>query len=205
MATKYLPFLMLGCVACSSSSLLGFLMMNSSEDPATGPTTPKVPKVPKVPYPGYVSGRYVRLALPVATENKYPLALHDIRVYDEDGDNIATTAKGASVTASGSNNGSPEDAIDGERYSTFWISDHSEGLRYFEIDLGSVKNIVKIEISDLTGTGVYSGLIANQRMRLGEAYIEIKDASDARVVKSEPIPHDGGRYFLSFENKTPTW
>jgi hypothetical protein len=192
MATKYLPFLMLGCVACSSSSLLGYLMI---------PTTPKTAG----PYPGYVSGRYVRLALPVATENKYPLALHDIRVYDENGDNMATIAKGASVTASGSNNGSPEDAIDGERYSTFWISDHSAGLRYFEIDLGSVKNIVKIEISDLTGTGVYSGLIANQRMRLGEAYIEIKDASDARVVKSEPIPHDGGRYFLSFEDQTPTW
>jgi hypothetical protein len=208
MATKYLPFLMLGCVACSSSSLLGFLMMNSSEDPATGPTgptTPTTPTTPTGPYSGYVSGRYVRLALPVATENKYPLALHDIRVYDENGDNMATIAKGASVTASGSNNGSPEDAIDGERYSTFWISDHSAGLRYFEIDLGSVKNIVKIEISDLTGTGVYSGLIANQRMRLGEAYIEIKDASDARVVKSVPIPHDGGRYYLSFENQTPTW
>jgi hypothetical protein len=195
MATKYLPFLMLGCVVCSSSSLLGYLMI---------PTTPKTAG-PTGPYPGYVSGRYVRLALPVATENKYPLALHDIRVYDENGDNMATIAKGASVTASGSNNGSPEDAIDGERYSTFWISDHSEGLRYFEIDLGSVKNIVKIEISDLTGTGVYSGLVANQRMRLGEAYIEIKDASDARVVKSVPIPHDGGRYYLSFENQTPTW
>ena len=30
MALKYAPFLMLGCVACSSSSLLGYLMMNSN-------------------------------------------------------------------------------------------------------------------------------------------------------------------------------
>lgn len=35
MALKYAPFLMLGCVACSSSSLLGYLMMNS-DTPVTG-------------------------------------------------------------------------------------------------------------------------------------------------------------------------
>tara|TARA_R110002153_G_scaffold235305_1_gene388684 strand:- start:2806 stop:3366 length:561 start_codon:yes stop_codon:yes gene_type:complete len=185
--------------------------MIPSGDPATGPS-PKNDEDSDddsddddTPYPGYVSGRYVRLALPVATASKYVLALHDIRVYNETGVNIATTLEGASVTASGSNNGSPEDAIDGERYSTFWISEHSTGLRYFEIDLGSTEKITKIEISDLTGTGVYNGVTANQRMRLGQAYIEIKDASDVRVEKSVPIPRDGGRYFLSFEDETPIW
>ena len=49
MATKYLPFVMLGCVACSSSSLLAYLMMNSSEDPATGPTGPTGPTGSAIP------------------------------------------------------------------------------------------------------------------------------------------------------------
>jgi hypothetical protein len=195
---------------CCCSSVSAFFMIPSG-DPATGPSgggggdDEDSDDDDDEPYQGYVSGRYVRLALPVATPSKYVLALHDIRVYDENGENIATTAKGASVSASGSNSGSPEDAIDGERYSTFWISNHSDGLRYFEIDLGSTKKITKIEMYDATGGDVYNGVVANQRMRLGEAYIEIKDASDARVVKSAPIPHDGGRYYLNMEDTPPTW
>lgn len=174
------------------------------------PTTPKTagptgPTTPKVPYPGYVSGRYVRLALPAGTESKYVLALHDIRVYDENGENIATTAKGASVTASGSNNGSPGDAIDGDKYGTFWISDHSGGPRYFQIDLGSQKNIVKIEMEDHTGSGVYSGVTASNRMRLGNADVEIKNASGIAVKKSTSVPYNGGRYYLNFNTITPTW
>jgi hypothetical protein len=148
-----------------------------------------------------VTGRYIRLALPPGTASKYVLALHHFRVYDNNGSDIT----GNSASASGSNNGSPQDAIDGERYSTFWISNHGSGLRYFEVDLGSDKNIGKIEMYDATGGGVYNGVTASNRMRLGQAYIEIKDNNLIQKVKSTAVPYNGGKYFLDFGTSTPTW
>ena len=141
MATKYLPFLMLGCVACSSSSLLGYLMMNSSEDPATGPTGPAPPGKPKFRYVKILRDKAQHEAAGIPWRYNHHINLMEVKVISG-GVNVALNA---AVTASSQHAGiDPMKLTDG--IMTTQAHTETAEIEWFLIDLGKEYPIDKVEV-----------------------------------------------------------
>jgi hypothetical protein len=191
MATKYLPFVMLGCVACSSSSLLAYLMMNSSEDPATGPTGPTTLQGP---VPVLPSAQYVKVERPTGTYPGNIVNLAEIEVFDKAGTNIALNA----VTTGGPGvhgSGPFANLTDGE-YANF-AHTTGDGIAFMTIDLGAVKEIAKIVITNRNPSGG-SG-------RLNDAKLILLDASQVNVITTEAIDTEKLKITYDFNVATPAW
>jgi hypothetical protein len=193
MATKYLPFVMLGCVACSSSSLLAYLMMNSSEDPATGPTGPTGPTTPQGPVPVLPSAQYVKVERPTDTYPGNIVNLAEIEVFDKAGTNIALNA--VTTGGPGAHGAGPfANLTDGE-YANF-AHTTGDGIAFMTIDLGAVKEIAKIVITNRNPSGG-SG-------RLNDAKLILLDSSN-RLFTTPVIDTEKLKITYDFNVATPAW
>ena len=195
MATKYLPFVMLGCVACSSSSLLAYLMMNSSEDPATGPTGPTTPQGP---VPVLPSAQYVKVERPTGTYPGNIVNLAEIEVFDKAGINIALNA---AVTGGPWNHpsGPWANLTDGD-YSNY-AHTKDDGVGFLQVNLGAVKEIAKVVITN-RGNNADGGCCGN---RLGDAKLILLDASSTAVKTTAVIDTTKLKITYDFNVATPAW
>ena len=193
MATKYLPFVMLGCVACSSSSLLAYLMMNSSEDPATGPTGPTGPTTPQGPVPVLPSAQYVKVERPTDTYPGNIVNLAEIEVFDKAGINIALNA---AVTGGPWNHpsGPWANLTDGD-YSNY-AHTKDDGVGFLQVNLGAVKEIAKVVITNRNPSGGGG--------RLNDAKLILLDSSN-RLFTTPVIDTEKLKITYDFNATTPAW
>jgi hypothetical protein len=193
MATKYLPFVMLGCVACSSSSLLAYLMMNSSEDPATGPTGPTGPTTPQGPVPVLPSAQYVKVERPTGTYPGNIVNLAEIEVFDKAGINIALNA---AVTGGPWNHpsGPWANLTDGD-YSNY-AHTKDDGVGFLQVNLGAVKEIAKVVITNRNPSGGGG--------RLNDAKLILLDSSN-RLFTTPVIDTEKLKITYDFNVATPAW
>jgi hypothetical protein len=179
-----------GMMMVCSSSLAAVMMMGGEEEtPAT--TTSAGPSAPVV----LPSARYVKIARPTGT---YPttaiLNIAEIEVFDKAGTNIALNA---TVTGGPSNHpsGPWANLTDGD-YANF-AHTFNDGVPFMTIDLGAVKEIAKIVITNRAG---YSG-----STRMENATVKLLDASQVDVKTTEAIVGEKMKMTYDFNAATPAW
>ena len=182
-------------VVCSSSVAAAMMMGGDGDDDSSGggagsATTPKTPVVPTLP-----KAQYVKIARPTGT---YPttaiLNIAEIEVFDKAGTNIALNA---TVTGGPANHGAGPWAnlTDGD-YTNF-AHTLNDGIAFMTIDLGAVKEIAKIVITNRDG---YSG-----STRMENATVKLLDASQVDVKTTEAIVGEKMKMTYDFDVATPAW
>ena len=179
-----------GLMVVCSSSLAAAMMMGGEEkeDPIVKtPDTPTGPTLPKA--------QHVKIARPTGT---YPttaiLNIAEIEVFDKAGTNIALNA---AVTGGPANHGAGPWAnlTDGD-YANF-AHTLNDGIAFMTIDLGAVKEIAKIVITNRAG---YSG-----STRMENATVKLLDASQVDVKTTEAIVGEKMKMTYDFNVATPAW
>ena len=177
-------------VVCSSSLAAAMMMGGEEKEDPVVPKTPVVPVVPTLP-----KAQYVKIARPTGT---YPttaiLNIAEIEVFDKAGTNIALNA---TVTGGPANHGAGPWAnlTDGD-YTNF-AHTLNDGIAFMTIDLGTVKEIAKIVITNRAG---YSG-----SKRMENATVKLLDASQVDVKTTEAIVGEKMKMTYDFDVATPAW
>jgi hypothetical protein len=154
---------------------------DSDSDDDSGPILPKA--------------QHVKIARPTGT---YPttaiLNIAEIEVFDKAGTNIALNA---AVTGGPANHGAGPWAnlTDGD-YANF-AHTLNDGIAFMTIDLGAVKEIAKIVITNRAG---YSG-----STRMENATVKLLDASQVDVKTTEAIVGEKMKMTYDFNVATPAW
>jgi len=172
-------------VCCSSSSMASMMMggetVEETKPVETGPVLPKA--------------QHVKIARPTGT---YPttaiLNIAEIEVFDKVGTNIAlnaTVTGGPAVHPAG-----PWANLTDGDYANF-AHTLNDGIAFMTIDLGAVKEIAKIVITNRTG---YSG-----STRMENATVKLLDASQVDVKTTEAIVGEKMKMTYDFSATTPAW
>ena len=183
-----------GMMVMCSSSLAAAMMMGGDDDDKKktplGPTGPSAPQVSVLP-----KAQHVKIARPTGT---YPttsiLNIAEIEVFDKAGTNIALNA----VVTGGPDNHSSgpwANLTDGD-YANF-AHTLGDGIAFMTIDLGAVKEIAKIVITNRAG---YSG-----STRMENATVKLLDASQVDVKTTEAIVGEKMKMTYDFNVATPAW
>ena len=174
---------------CCISSSIAASMMGGETIEETKPTTP-TPTGPVLP-----KAQYVKIARPTGT---YPttaiLNIAEIEVFDKAGTNIALNAAvtgGPAVHPAG-----PWANLTDGDYANF-AHTLNDGIAFMTIDLGAVKGIAKIVITNRAG---YSG-----STRMENATVKLLDASQVDVKTTEAIVGEKMKMTYDFEATTPAW
>ena len=194
-----------GMMVMCSSSLAATMMMGGEEK--------KDPVVPLGPSPGPsadddddtgVSGRYVQLSFEADSPSKYILAVSEIRVLDKDGTNMALNQPAEApngIHGGAAGNMTPMMAVDDDD-DTFFHSVHGSH-DVLIVDLGTVKEIAKIEIKNassdrMAGGGPDSGDKGPTVTILG--------SDKTTVIKKTPeIKTIADKHTIDFTIATPVW
>ena len=176
-------------VVCCSSASVAATMMGGETTEETKPTTP-TPTGPVLP-----KAQHVKIARPTGT---YPttaiLNIAEIEVFDKAGTNIALNAAvtgGPAVHQAG-----PWANLTDGDYANF-AHTLNDGIAFMTIDLGAVKEIAKIVITNRTG---YSG-----STRMENATVKLLDASQVDVKTTEAIVGEKMKMTYDFSATTPAW
>ena len=176
-------------MVCCSSSSVASMMMGGETTEETKPTTP-TPTGPVLP-----KAQHVKIARPTGT---YPttaiLNIAEIEVFDKAGTNIAlnaTVTGGPAVHSAG-----PWANLTDGDYTNF-AHTRKDGIAFMTIDLGAVKEIAKIVITNRAG---YSG-----SKRMENATVKLLDASQVDVKTTEAIVGEKMKMTYDFEATTPAW
>lgn len=172
-------------VCCSSSSIASMLMgggetIEETKPVETGPILP--------------SAQYVKVERPTGTYPANIVNLGEIEVFDKAGTNIALNA----VTTGGPGvhgDGPFANLTDGD-YANF-AHTTGDGIAFMTIDLGAVKEIAKIVITNRNPSGG-SG-------RLNDAKLILLDASQVNVITTEAIDTEKLKITYDFNVATPAW
>ena len=182
-----------GMMVMCSSSLAAAMMMGGDDDDKKktplGPTGPSAPQVPVLP-----KAQHVKIARPTGTYPGNIVNLAEIEVFDKAGTNIALNA----VTTGGPGvhgSGPFANLTDGE-YANF-AHTTGDGIAFMTIDLGAVKEIAKIVITNRNPSGG-SG-------RLNDAKLILLDASQVNVITTEAIDTEKLKITYDFNVATPAW
>ena len=133
-------------------------------------------------------------------------------MFDKSGTNVALKGSISSVSGYHKESKYPGGAvIDGDE-TTIWHSRHGSSTDFITIDLGTDKEIAKVQVLNVTDTGVYNGVESRMRMSGGGpnssdkgAYVELKN-SGGSVVKTTPdIKTVAVTYTINFNDATPSW
>ena len=183
-------------VCCSSSSAAAMMMGGGEETPvlAAGAGAAKTG----------VSGRYVQLSFEADSPSKYILAVTEIRVLDKDGTNMALNQPAEApngIHGGATGNMTPMMAVDDDD-DTFFHSAHGSH-DVLIVDLGTVKEIAKIEIKNassdrMAGGGPDSGDKGPTVTILG--------SDKTTVIKKTPeIKTIADKHTIDFTIATPVW
>jgi len=178
-----------GMMMVCSSSLAAVMMMGGEEETPTTTTTAG-PSAPVLP-----SAQYVKIARPTGT---YPttaiLNIAEIEVFDKAGTNIALNA---TVTGGpGNHPAGPWPNLTDGNFGNF-AHTLGDGIAFMTIDLGAVKEIAKIVITNRDG---YSG-----STRMENATVKLLDASQVDVKTTEAIVGEKMKMTYDFDAATPAW
>jgi hypothetical protein len=178
-----------GMMMVCSSSLAAVMMMGGEEEtPTTTPTTTAGPSAPVLP-----SAQYVRVKRPSADYPGNIINLGELEVFDKAGTNIALNT---TVTGGPGNHGAgPWANLTDGSYGNFAHTQGS-GESFIEVDLGAVKEIAKIVISNRKNCC---------QDRLGGAKIELLDGSRANVTTTPAIVSEKMKLTYDFDVATPAW
>ena len=181
-------------VMCCSSSVAALMMggeekeIDGGDISGAGAGTPVVPTLPKA--------QYVKIARPtgIYADETAILNIAEIEVFDKAGTNIALNA---TVTGGPANHGAGPWAnlTDGD-YTNF-AHTLNDGIAFMTIDLGVVKEIAKIVITNRAG---YSG-----SKRMENATVKLLDASQVDVKTTEAIVGEKMKMTYDFDVATPAW
>jgi hypothetical protein len=176
-------------MVCCSSSSVASMMMGGETTEETKPTTP-TPTGPVLP-----KAQYVKIARPTGT---YPttaiLNIAEIEVFDKAGTNIAlnaTVTGGPGVHSAGPWARLTDGAFDNFAHTI------GDGIAFMTIDLGAVKEIAKIVVTNRAG---YSG-----STRMENATVKLLDASQVDVKTTEAIVGEKMKMTYDFSATTPAW
>ena len=176
-------------MVCCSSSSVASMMMGGETIEETKPTTP-TPTGPVLP-----KAQYVKVERPTGTYPANIVNLGEIEVFDKAGTNIALNA---TVT------GGPGDAHGAGPFANLTDGDYAnfahtagDGVGFLQVDLGAVKEIAKVVISNRNPSGG-SG-------RLGDAKLILLDASSTAVKTTAVIDTEKLKITYDFNVATPAW
>ena len=193
MAMPMLAGVGLMMVCCSSASAAAMMMGgdgdDSSDSAAGAGAGAKTPTGPTLP-----SAQYVKVERPTGTYPGNIVNLGEIEVFDKAGTNIALNA----VVTGGPEahgNGPFANLTDGD-YATI-AHTAGDGIAFMTIDLGAVKEIAKIVITNRNPSGG-SG-------RLNDAKLILLDASQVNVITTEAIDTEKLKITYDFNVATPAW
>jgi len=184
-----------GLMMVCSSSVAAAMMMGGEEKEidggdisGAGAGAPVVPTLPKA--------QYVKIARPtgIYADETAILNIAEIEVFDKAGTNIALNA---TVTGGPGNHqaGPWANLTDGD-YTNF-AHTLNDGIAFMTIDLGVVKEIAKIVITNRAG---YSG-----SKRMENATVKLLDASQVDVKTTEAIVGEKMKMTYDFDVATPAW
>lgn len=174
-------------MCCCSSSVGAFFLMG--DESATGPTGPTGPTAAVV----LPNARYVRVERPSADYPDNIINLGELEVFDRAGTNIALNA---TVTGGPGNHGAgPWANLTDGNYSNF-AHTQSGGESFIEVDLGAVKEIAKVVISNREDCC---------QDRLGGAKLELLDGSRANIKTTPAIVSSKMKLTYNFDVATPAW
>ena len=181
-----------GLMVVCSSSVAAAMMMGGEEkkDPVVKTPAKKTPSGPVLP-----KAQHVKIARPTGT---YPttaiLNIAEIEVFDKAGTNIALNA---AVTGGPANHGAgPWANLTDGNFGNF-AHTLNDGIAFMTIDLGAVKEIAKIVITNRAG---YSG-----STRMKDATVKLLDASQVDVKTTEAIVGEKMKMTYDFNVATPAW
>jgi len=175
-------------VCCSSSSMASMMMGGDETIEETKPATP-TPTGPTLP-----SAQYVKIARPTGTYPGNIINLAEIEVFDKAGTNIALNA---TVTGGpGVHSDGPWANLTDGDYANF-AHTLNDGIAFMTIDLGAVKEIAKVVITNRNPSGG-SG-------RLNDAKLILLDASQVNVITTEAIDTEKLKITYDFNVATPAW
>jgi hypothetical protein len=175
-------------VVCSSSLAAVMMMGGEEETPTQTPTTTAGP-APVLP-----EAQYVRVKRPSGDYPGNIINLGELEVFDKAGTNIALNA---TVTGGPGNHhgaGPWANLTDGN-FGNFAHTFNS-GESFVEVDLGAVKEIAKIVITNRADCC---------QDRLDEAKIELLDGSRANVTTTPAIVSAKMKLTYDFDVATPAW
>ena len=181
-------------VVCCSSSAAAMMMGGGDGDDSSGAgagagagaSTPEGPVLP--------SAQYVKVERPTGTYPGNIVNLAEIEVFDKAGTNIALNA--VTTGGPGAHGAGPfANLTDGE-YANF-AHTTGDGIAFMTIDLGAVKEIAKIVITNRNPSGG-SG-------RLNDAKLILLDASQVNVITTEAIDTEKLKITYDFNVATPAW
>ena len=177
-----------GMMVMCSSSVAAAMMMGGEEkeDPIVKtPDTPTGPTLPKA--------QHVKIARPTGTYPGNIVNLGEIEVFDKAGTNIALNAV---VTGGPAAHGNFRMAnlTDGD-YATI-AHTAGGGVGFLQVDLGDVKEIAKVVITNRGGVG---------GERLGGAKLILLDASSTAVKTTAVIDTKKSKITYDFNVATPAW
>ena len=177
-------------MVCSSSSAAAMMMGGETIEETKPVETKPVETGPVLP-----KAQHVKIARPTGT---YPttaiLNIAEIEVFDKAGTNIAlnaTVTGGPAVHSAG-----PWANLTDGDYTNF-AHTRKDGIAFMTIDLGAVKEIAKIVITNRTG---YSG-----STRMENATVKLLDASQVDVKTTEAIVGEKMKMTYDFSATTPAW
>jgi hypothetical protein len=190
-------------VVCSSSVAAAMMMGGDDDDDKKKKDDDKKKKKDDDADAG-VSGRYVQLSFEADSPSKYILAVTEIRILDKDGTNMALnqpTEAPNGIHGGAAGNMTPMMAVDDDDDTFF----HSAGGSHdvLIVDLGTVKEIAKIEIKNassdrMAGGGPDSGDKGPTVTILG--------SDKTTVIKKTPeIKTIADKHTIDFTIATPVW
>jgi hypothetical protein len=182
----------LGMMCLSSSVGAAIMMSGGEEDDGAGAGGAKSQDDDEIVLP---QARYVKIARPTGT---YPttaiLNIAEIEVFDKAGTNIALNA---TVTGGpGNHSAGPWANLTDGNFGNF-AHTFGDGIPFMTIDLGAVKEIAKIVITNRAG---YSG-----SARMENATVKLLDASQVDVKTTEAIVGEKMKMTYDFDVATPAW
>ena len=150
-------------------------------------------------------GRYVRLTFDDSQGDNIALALniYEMRVYDENGVNIAAN-KPATSSSIFSSKYPTANAFDDDDTTLFHTA-HDKIVDFIEVDLGKEKRISKIQIHNMYTNDISMDVKVKNRLRFGRSRVVIKDASDTPVLTTPELKHADYFYTIDFSNPSPDW
>ena len=179
-------------VVCSSSSAAAMMMGGGEETSAaaTTPTTSTTPSGPVLP-----KAQYVKVERPTGNYPGNIINLAEIEVFDKAGTNIALNA---TVTGGpGVHGGGPFANLTDGNFGN-WAHTNKNGIPFMTIDLGAVKEIAKVVITNRAG----SSAVTN---RLKDAKLILLDASSTAVKTTAVIDTTKSKITYDFNVATPAW
>ena len=138
--------------------------------------------------------RYVRVERPSANYPAHIINLGELEVFDTAGTNIALNA---TVTGGpgGAHSAGPFERLTDGNFGNF-AHTTGNGVSFLEVDLGAVKEIAKVVITNRPDCC---------RDRLGEAKLTLLDGSRAAVKTTAAIVSDKMKLTYDFNVTTPAW